>query len=96
MMLREEISCFATEFSQIGLLFLSSRAICKLSCLDNHPSVFPGGDGWRLYEYITRHFIATVSADCKYLQTTIAFSIGPECFTCIGKTVISAGKGMKE
>ncbi|XP_053135443.1 DNA topoisomerase 3-beta-1 isoform X2 [Hemicordylus capensis] len=66
----------------------------------DHPPITPmraaseaelGGDGWRLYEYITRHFIATVSADCKYLQTTIAFSIGPERFTCIGKMVISPG-----
>ncbi|XP_032561503.1 DNA topoisomerase 3-beta-1 isoform X2 [Chiroxiphia lanceolata] len=66
----------------------------------DHPPITPmraateaelGGDGWRLYEYITRHFIATVSADCKYLQTTIAFSIGPERFTCVGKVVTSPG-----
>ncbi|NXS69193.1 TOP3B topoisomerase, partial [Pandion haliaetus] len=67
----------------------------------DHPPITPmraatevelGGDGWRLYEYITRHFIATVGADCKYLQTTISFSIGPERFTCIGKVVTSPGK----
>ncbi|NXA65859.1 TOP3B topoisomerase, partial [Mohoua ochrocephala] len=66
----------------------------------DHPPITPmraateaelGGDGWRLYEYITRHFIATVSADCKYLQTTISFSIGPERFTCVGKVVTSPG-----
>ncbi|MEQ2190699.1 hypothetical protein XENOCAPTIV_006161, partial [Xenoophorus captivus] len=51
-----------------------------------------GSDGWRLYEYITRHFIATVSQDCKYLQTTIDFKIGMEAFSCSGKTLISAGK----
>lgn len=50
-----------------------------------------GGEAWRLYEYITRHFIATVSYDCKYLQSTIAFRIGSEHFTCTGKTVISPG-----
>ncbi|KAK2121181.1 DNA topoisomerase 3-beta-1 [Saguinus oedipus] len=50
-----------------------------------------GGDAWRLYEYITRHFIATVSHDCKYLQSTISFRIGPELFTCSGKTVLSPG-----
>lgn len=50
-----------------------------------------GGDSWRLYEYITRHFIATVSADCKYLQTNISFSIGPERFNCVGKVVTSPG-----
>ncbi|XP_064209332.1 DNA topoisomerase 3-beta-1 isoform X1 [Anguilla rostrata] len=66
----------------------------------DHPPITPmraasegelGSDGWRLYEYITRHFIATVSQDCKYLQTTIAFSIGSEAFSCSGKTLISAG-----
>lgn len=50
-----------------------------------------GSEAWRLYEYITRHFIATVSYDCKYLQNTISFRIGPEHFTCTVKTVISPG-----
>ncbi|XP_030647243.1 DNA topoisomerase 3-beta-1 [Chanos chanos] len=66
----------------------------------DHPPITPmraaseselGSDGWRLYEYITQHFIATVSQDCKYLQTTITFSIGTEGFSCSGKTLISAG-----
>ncbi|TRY93577.1 hypothetical protein DNTS_005181 [Danionella cerebrum] len=66
----------------------------------DHPPITPmraaseselGSDGWRLYDYITRHFIATVSPDCKYLQTTISFSIATENFTCSGKTLISAG-----
>ncbi|KAA8579166.1 hypothetical protein FQN60_007299 [Etheostoma spectabile] len=48
-----------------------------------------GSEGWRLYDYITRHFIATVSQDCKYLQTTIDFNIGTEAFSCSGKTLIS-------
>ena len=51
----------------------------------DHPPITPmrsaseselGHDGWRLYEYITKHFIATVSYDCKYLQTTALFLIG--------------------
>nr|XP_039318295.1 DNA topoisomerase 3-beta-1 isoform X3 [Saimiri boliviensis boliviensis] len=50
-----------------------------------------GGDAWWLCEYITRHFVATVSHDCKYLQSTISFRIGPELFTCSGKTVLSPG-----
>nr|XP_004574244.1 DNA topoisomerase 3-beta-1 isoform X2 [Maylandia zebra] len=66
----------------------------------DHPPITPmcaateaelGSDGWRLYEYITRHFIATVSQDCKYLQTTIEFSIGTEAFSCSGRTLISPG-----
>uniref|UniRef100_A0A671VKN2 DNA topoisomerase n=1 Tax=Sparus aurata TaxID=8175 RepID=A0A671VKN2_SPAAU len=67
----------------------------------DHPPITPmraaseaelGSDGWRLYEYITRHFIATVSQDCMYLQTTIDFKIGTEAFSCSGKTLVSAGK----
>ncbi|KAI4569052.1 hypothetical protein MJG53_014670 [Ovis ammon polii x Ovis aries] len=66
----------------------------------DHPPITPmksateaelGGEAWRLYEYITRHFIATVSHDCKYLQSSVSFRIGPERFTCTGKTVISPG-----
>ncbi|XP_054629271.1 DNA topoisomerase 3-beta-1 isoform X3 [Dunckerocampus dactyliophorus] len=66
----------------------------------DHPPITPtraaseeelGSDGWRLYEYIARHFIATVSQDCKYLQTVITFNIGSETFTCSGKTPISSG-----
>ncbi|MEQ2256097.1 DNA topoisomerase 3-beta-1 [Ilyodon furcidens] len=73
----------------------------KGSDAGDHPPITPmrsasegelGSDGWRLYEYITRHFIATVSQDCKYLQTTIDFKIGMEAFSCSGKTLISAGK----
>jgi len=55
------------------------------------PRLSTGSEGWRLYEYITRHFIATVSEDCKYLQTTIDFTIGKEAFSCSGKTLISPG-----
>ncbi|XP_070131367.1 DNA topoisomerase 3-beta-1 isoform X3 [Equus przewalskii] len=66
----------------------------------DHPPITPmrsateaelGSEAWRLYEYITRHFIATVSYDCKYLQSSISFRIGPEHFCCTGKTVISPG-----
>lgn len=53
--------------------------------------IYSGCDEWRLYEYITRHFIASVSQDCKYLQTTIDFNIGTEVFSCSGKTLIAAG-----
>ena len=111
----------------------------------DHPPITPmrsageselGHDAFRLYELITRVFIATVrpcvcyrhysrrcvmymyiihvlvhvctllvcdviktlllcvrqvSADCKYLQTTISLEVGDEKFTCSGKTLIHAG-----
>lgn len=66
----------------------------------DHPPITPmklatrndlEGDAWKLYDYITRHFIATVSKDCKYLSTTVTFNIGSESFTCTGKTLLDPG-----
>ncbi|KAK3593899.1 hypothetical protein CHS0354_011502 [Potamilus streckersoni] len=48
-------------------------------------------NSWRLYDYITRHFIGTISPDCKYLQTTAFFEIGTEKFTCTGKMLLDPG-----
>ena len=49
------------------------------------------GNNWRLYEYITRHFLGTVSGNCKYKKTKLTFDIAGETFTCSGKRIISAG-----
>ena len=66
----------------------------------DHPPITPmspateaelGGDAWRLYDYIVRHFIATVSPDCHYLQTTVKFEVGQEQFSYSGKAVTSPG-----
>lgn len=66
----------------------------------DHPPITPmkpaseaelGGDAWRLYELITRSFIASVSYDCKYLQTTVKFSIEQEAFSFTGKAVTNPG-----
>lgn len=43
-----------------------------------------GGDDWRIYEYVTRHFLATVSPNCKYVKTSARFDIGGETFKCSG------------
>lgn len=79
--------------SLLGILWLCclSRTHEPESWLLTSVCASTGGEAWRLYEYITRHFIATVSYDCKYLQNTISFRIGPEHFTCTVKTVISPG-----
>ena len=66
----------------------------------DHPPITPmkpateaelGGDAWRLYEFITISFIASISYDCKYLQTTVKFTIDQETFSLSGKTVTSPG-----
>ncbi|KAK7099050.1 hypothetical protein V1264_003246 [Littorina saxatilis] len=66
----------------------------------DHPPITPmrcaresdlEGDSWRLYDYITRHFIATLSPNCYYLQTTVFFEIGSEQFSCTGKVLQDPG-----
>lgn len=49
------------------------------------------GDSWKLYDYITRHFIGTLAKDCKYLSTTISLIINEEMFSITGKTLLDPG-----
>lgn len=49
------------------------------------------GDAWKLYDYITRHFIGTLARDCKYLSTTATLVINEEVFTVTGKTLLDPG-----
>ncbi|KAF3787597.1 DNA topoisomerase 3-beta [Nymphaea thermarum] len=66
----------------------------------DHPPITPmlgatqdtlGADAWRLYQYITQHFIGTVSPDCIYLRTKVDFLTGRELFHVSGQSVISKG-----
>jgi len=66
----------------------------------DHPPITPvrsategelGGDGWRLFEMCTRHFLASVSPDAKFMRKNITFSINEETFRVSGRQVIDAG-----
>ena len=66
----------------------------------DHPPITPmrlagvsdlGGDEWRVYDLVARHFIATLSPDLKYLQTTITWKVGAERFHSAGKIVTDKG-----
>eukprot|EP01025_Chloroclados_australasicus_P061138 TRINITY_DN797_c0_g2_i2.p1 TRINITY_DN797_c0_g2~~TRINITY_DN797_c0_g2_i2.p1 ORF type:complete len:869 (-),score=15.44 TRINITY_DN797_c0_g2_i2:249-2855(-) len=67
----------------------------------DHPPITPvrsatsddvgGGDNWRLYEYIARHFLASISQDCTILRTKVLLSCGHENFTLNGSKVIGPG-----
>lgn len=60
----------------------------------DHPPITPmrsaspsqlSGDSWRIYEYVTRHFLATVSEDCVTEQTKLTVMVGEtEKFTAKG------------
>ncbi|XP_047134051.1 DNA topoisomerase 3-beta-1 isoform X1 [Hydra vulgaris] len=66
----------------------------------DHPPITPmrlaspndlSSDMWKVYDYIVKHFISTVSYECCYKVKTITFSINKEVFSCTGKTVIDPG-----
>lgn len=49
------------------------------------------GDAWRLYDFIARTFIASISTGLKYTTTNVTFGIGNEEFECKGTKVTSPG-----
>ena len=67
----------------------------------DHPPITPvasateaelgGGDDWRLYDYIARHFLGSLSADCLFRRTTISFAAGGERFSASGVAPLRAG-----
>mmetsp|Transcript_30608 Transcript_30608/g.54729 ORF Transcript_30608/g.54729 Transcript_30608/m.54729 type:complete len:860 (+) Transcript_30608:77-2656(+) len=82
-----------------GLLQAGLNRAREGTDMGDHPPITPVraategqlGDGWRLYDMITRHFLATVSKDCKFLQTKVKFDINSEKFTLSGRKVIDPG-----
>jgi len=66
----------------------------------DHPPITPtrnasqgdlGGDDWRIYDFIARNFIASVSMDCKLQKKEAQFKIGSETFWCSGRKMIQPG-----
>jgi len=67
----------------------------------DHPPITPmractedqvgGGEAWRLYDFISRHFIASVSPDCEYETQTARFDANGETFSTQGKRVVAHG-----
>lgn len=48
-------------------------------------------DEWRVYEYVVRHFVGSVSRNCRYQKSTAEFVLGSERFSCTGTEVIDPG-----
>lgn len=49
------------------------------------------GDSWRIYDYVTRHFLGSVSPDCIYRRTKASFSCAGETFSATGTNPVKAG-----
>ena len=50
-----------------------------------------GGDAWRIYDYVSRHFLGSLSADAVSKRTSVVFSAGGESFHAEGVTPMKAG-----
>lgn len=68
----------------------------------DHPPITPlraatqsqlgGGDCWRVYEYVSRHFLASVAEDALYEDLSAALVVGDsECFTARSSRLLRAG-----
>jgi hypothetical protein len=67
----------------------------------DHPPITPmraasedelgGGDTWRLYDYVARHFLASVSPDAVYRKTKAVLTAGGETFSATGSTTVKPG-----
>jgi DNA topoisomerase len=67
----------------------------------DHPPITPvrpateeelgGGDSWRVYDYVARHFLASVSPDAVFRRTRCAFEAGGEAFSAAGSVCVRAG-----
>jgi DNA topoisomerase-3 len=63
----------------------------------DHPPITPtnrvpsrnevGGDEWRIYEYVARHFLASISPDAKLIKRSVVFSCGQYEFTLNGSSI---------
>ena len=49
------------------------------------------GDSWKIYDYVVRHFLATLSPDCKYQRTKVTIDLNGESFSATGKVVEDPG-----
>ena len=67
----------------------------------DHPPITPvrlateeslgGGDAWRLYDFVARHFLGSISPDCVVRKTKATFEAGKETFSTSGVTVLRPG-----
>ena len=67
----------------------------------DHPPITPvrsasetevgGGDAWRLYDYVARHFLGSISPDATFRRTSAKFSCAGEHFSASGAVPLRPG-----
>ena len=88
---------FVSKLVNDGLMTAPRRGVDA----GDHPPITPmractesevgGGEAWRLYDFISRHFIASVSPDCEYETQTAVLNAGGEEFTMHARAVRTHG-----
>lgn len=48
-------------------------------------------DSWRIYDYVARHFLGSVSPDCVYRRMKASFSCAGETFSATGMIPVRPG-----
>lgn len=68
--------------------------------MGDHPPITPvvmateadlDTDSWRIYDYITRHFLGSVSPECVYRRMKASFGCAGETFTATGTIPLRPG-----
>lgn len=50
-----------------------------------------GGDAWRIYDFVSRHFLGSISGDATFRRTSAHFSAGGENFSSGGVLPLRPG-----
>lgn len=50
-----------------------------------------GGDSWRLYDFVARHFLGSISPDSIFRRIDVTATCGGESFKASGATMVNAG-----
>lgn len=69
--------------------------------MGDHPPITPvraatedelgGGDTWRVYDYVVRHFLGSVSPEAVYRKQKAVLAGGGEIFTAHGTVAVRPG-----
>ncbi|XP_037933169.1 DNA topoisomerase 3-beta [Teleopsis dalmanni] len=91
----------STEFgNEATNILLNINLPRKGKDVGDHPPITPmklankgnfEKDTWRVYDFICRHFLATISQDLKYRQTCVKLKVSTETFTCTANALIDPG-----
>ncbi|XP_055337807.1 DNA topoisomerase 3-beta-1-like [Paramacrobiotus metropolitanus] len=96
----QELSkCSAFASTVAGIFKIGIQKPKKGTDVGDHPPITPAkaateatlGEGWRLYEYICCHFLATIMPDCVYTETTATIMLGQEEFRIVATKLIDPG-----